>query len=224
MTEKIGVDKCIIYGEAYGGKQQKMSATYGPALKFIVFDVQVGESWLNMPNAEDVATYCGLEFVHYVKIPTELAAIDAEMMADSVQAVRNGMGTGHMREGVVLRPLIELTKNNGKRIIVKHKREEFAERKNTPKVIDAAKMAVLEDAKAIAEEWVVPMRLEHVLQDHPECTDMEHTPIIIKAMIADVYKESKGEIVESKDVSTAIGKKAAELWKKKIQARLREAT
>jgi hypothetical protein len=35
-----------IYGEAYGGKQQGMSNTYGKELKFIGFEVQVGEYWL----------------------------------------------------------------------------------------------------------------------------------------------------------------------------------
>ena len=55
LTEKVGTDPCVIYGEAYGGSQQKMSHTYGKELKFIVFDIMIGESWLNVPNAEDVA-------------------------------------------------------------------------------------------------------------------------------------------------------------------------
>ena len=93
----------VVYGEAYGGKQQGMSHTYGPNLKFCVFDVRVGDVWLAVPQAEDVAKRLGLEFVHYVRIPTDLARIDAERDADSVQAVRNGMGPGHKREGVVLR-------------------------------------------------------------------------------------------------------------------------
>jgi hypothetical protein len=213
----FGADKVIVYGEVYGGKCQKMSQTYGPHLKFVVFDIKVGESWLNVPNAADVAQKLGLEFVYFVKISTDLAAIDAERDADSVQAVRNGMGTGKMREGVVLRPLIELTKNNGGRVICKHKRDKFAERQHVPKVVDADKQAILTEAQAIADEWVVAMRLEHILQEHPEATGMEHTPIIIKAMIADVYKEAVGEIVESRDVAAAIGRKAAELWKKKVK-------
>jgi hypothetical protein len=38
-------------------------------------------------------------------------------------------------------------------------------------------------------------------------------------MITDVYKESKGEIVESKEVSAAIGRKAAALWKQHIKSK-----
>ena len=222
FVEKIGVESAVVYGEAYGGKQQGMSATYGPKLKFVVFDVRIGESWLSMPQAEDVAAHLGLEFVYYRKIPTDLAAIDAERDSDSVQAVRNGMGLGHMREGVVLRPLIEVTKNNGKRIVAKHKRDEFAERQHVPKVVDADRQKVLDDAQAVADEWCVPMRLEHVLQEHPECVSMEQTSVIIKAMVADVYKEAKGDIVEGKEVATAIGKKAAYLWKERLKNALRE--
>ena len=113
--------------------------------------------------------------------------------------------------------MIELTKNNGQRIICKHKGEKFAERQHVPKVVDAGKQAVLADAQAIADEWVVAMRLEHILQELPHATGMEHTGEVIKAMVTDVYKEAKGEIVESREVSAAIGRKAAELWKKKVK-------
>lgn len=221
-TELFGSDKVVVYGEVYGGKCQKMSVTYGKDLKFVAFDVKVDECWLNVPNAEDVVKKLGLEFVYYKKIATDLDLIDAERDADSVQAIRNGMGTGKIREGIVLRPLIELTKSNGSRIIAKHKREEFSERVHVPKVIDAAKQAVLTKAQEIAEEWVVPMRLTHVLQEIPHCTGIEHTQEVIKAMIADVYKEAKNEIVESKEASSAIGKKTAELWKKRIKNNFHE--
>jgi len=216
----VGDDPCMVFGEAYGGKMQGMSATYGKELKFVAFEVKIGENWLAVPQAEDVAKKLGIEFVHYVKITTDLAAIDAQKDADSVQAVRNGMGTGKMREGIVLRPLIEVRKNNGERVISKHKRDEFKERQHVPQVVDPARAAVLSEVQAIVDEWVIPMRLEHVLQGLPDATGMEHTADVIRAMIADVYKEAKGEIVESKDVQTAIGKKTAEMWKSKVRSRL----
>jgi hypothetical protein len=217
LMRNFGTDmKVKIHGEAYGGKQQGMSHTYGPNLKFIVFDVRVEESWLSVPKAEKVASDLGLEFVHYVEIQTDLAAIDAERDADSVQAIRNGMGPGKMREGIVLRPPIEVTMNNGERIITKHKRTEFSERVHVPKIDDPAKLVVMTKAAEIAEEWMVPMRLEHILQELPHATGMEHTGEVVKAAIADVYKESKGEIVESKEVSAAIGRVAAKLWKQYV--------
>ena len=51
--ELLGHDSVAIYGEAYGGKQQGMSKTYGPALRFAPFEVRIGYSWLNVPNAND---------------------------------------------------------------------------------------------------------------------------------------------------------------------------
>lgn len=220
LTANFGADmKVKIHGEAYGGKQQGMAHTYGPNLKFIVFDVCVNESWLAVPKAEKVASDLGLEFVHYVEISTDLAEIDAQRDADSVQAVRNGMGPGKMREGIVLRPLIEVTMNNGERIIAKHKRDEFRERQHVPKVDDPAKLAVMTKAQEIADEWAVPMRLAHILQDLPHATGMEHTGEIVKAMIADIRKEAKGEIAEGREIDAAIGRKAAQLWKQHIKTK-----
>jgi hypothetical protein len=210
-------DEATVYGEAYGGKIQRMSDTYGEILKFIAFDVMIHGCWLTVPKAESVATKLGLEFVHYVKIPAEIKTIDAERDADSVQAVRNGMGPGHMREGVVLRPLVEVTMNNGERIIAKHKGEKFKERRCVPKVGDQP--VVLTAAQAIANEWVLPERLEHVLQDLPHATGMEHTAEVIRAMVSDVYKEAKGEIVEGKEVAAAIGRRTVELWKSRIKTK-----
>jgi hypothetical protein len=201
-----------VYGEAYGGKLQGMSKTYGPNLKFVAFEVLINNKiWMTVPQAEKFAQYLGLEFVHYNRIETTEEAINAEMMADSVQAVRNGMGTGHMREGVVLRPIIEFSDFNGGIFRVKHKRPEFSEREHTPKFSDPDSLKVLEDARAISEEWCTPMRLTHVLDAFPEASlsDMNK---VIQAMVTDILVEGAGEIVDNKDVRKAIGKKTSKLF------------
>jgi len=219
----LGVAEAVVYGEAYGGKQQGQSHRYGKSLKFIAFDVKIGDSWLSVPQAEEIVKSLGLEFVSYNKIPTDLAAIDKERDAMSVQAVRNGITEPQIREGVVLRPLVELTKNNGKRIIAKHKRDEFGERATPQKVVDPEKLKVLQEANAIAEEWVTMERLKHVLDKMPPETGMEQTGNVIKAMIEDVYREGKGEIVESREAGAAIGKKTALMFKQFFKDRLKEA-
>lgn len=207
-----------VYGEAYGGKQAGMSGTYGKDLKFIGFDVQVGDYWLSVPNAEDVCIKLGLEFVDYVKVSTDLASLDAERDKDSVQAVRNGCGEGKMREGVVLRPLIELTTNNGERLMAKHRRDEFSETK-TPREVSSEQFKVLEDAKEIAEEWCTEKRLWHVLDKLPQATDLKSMKLVIDAMVEDVYREAEGEIIESKEVTKAIGSKTATMFKAEIEAK-----
>lgn len=205
----------VLFGEAYGGSQQGMSATYGKELKFIVFDVKMGDYWLDVPNADQVTKKLGLEFVYYKKIHTTMKAIDREREKPSIQAKRNGIKEDKMREGIVLRPLLELKKNNGKRIIVKHKNDAFMETK-TKRKVDPVKLKVLEEADEIANEWVVANRLSHVLDHLGNPTEMENVRDVIKEMVEDVYREAKGEIVESKEVERAISKKTAQMYKARI--------
>jgi len=219
LTEKMGDEDVTIYGEAYGGKMQSMSGTYGKELRFVVFDVKIHDLWSSVPQAHDFATGLGLEFVHYVKIAATIEAVNVERDADSVQAVRNGVGPGKKREGIVLRPLIELRKNNDERLIAKHKGDDFRETK-TVREIDPEKMKVLEEAGAVAEEWVTAMRLEHVLDKIPKPWDIKQTPQVIVAVIEDVVREGSGEFVDSPEVRKAIGKKAAEKFKQFFKNRL----
>lgn len=219
FTEEVGAETVTVYGEAYGGKQQGMSQTYGKELKFVVFDVKIGDCWLAVPKAEDVCIKLGLEFVAYSKVSTDIEALDAERDLFSTQAQRNGVEGEHIREGVVLRPLIEVIKNNGARIITKHKREEFRERKSIPN-IDPAMREKVEKAEAIAEEWCTPMRLVHVLDKFPDA-GMEQTGNIIKAMVEDVLREGDEEIVDSKPARKAIGQRTVVLFKKHLQDKLR---
>ena len=218
--KELDIEKMVIFGEAYGGKQQGMSHTYGKELKFIAFDVKIGESWLSVPDAESIVNDLGLEFVDYKKVSTDLGDLDYERDRPSVQAKRNGIEEDKMREGIVLRPLIELRKNNGARIICKHKGEKFQETKTKRKVVDPEKLKVLSEAKDIAEEWVTPMRLSHLLGkiENPDITMMGD---FIKSMIEDVQREAEGEIVWSKEVGKAIGKRTASLVKQHFNDKLR---
>jgi hypothetical protein len=210
-----------VYGEAYGGKCQGMKETYGSELKFCVFDVKVGDVWLAVPQADDVAQKLGLEFVHYDLIDATEDAVNAARDADSVQAIRNGMGPGHKREGVVLRPPIELTLSNGARLMAKHKRDDFRETR-TPRRLGQATLDVLQEAQAIADEWVTPMRMDHVIDQvraakKGEDLGVRDTGDIVRALLADVSREAKGEIVEGKDARKAISKKAAQMWQRRVK-------
>jgi hypothetical protein len=198
-----------------------MKDTYGPDLKFVAFDVQVGDSWLVVPHAEKVVQKLGLEFVHYEKISTSLEEIDRVRDEESIQAIRNGLGHGKMREGVVLRPLLELTKNNGERIIAKHKGEKFSETATSRPVDNPDKLKALAEGDAVAIEWATPMRLEHVL-DKIENKAMENMKNIIAAMLEDIRREGEGEIVWSEAAIKAIGKRTAGLVKAYHQMKMEE--
>lgn len=215
-----GVNEVIVFGEAYGAKIQGKTSTYGKELKFVCFDVKINNYWLNVPRAETFCHRLGLEFVDYEKIPTDIASIDAEREKPSTQAIRNGCGNDKKREGIVLRPLIELIKNNGKRIICKHKNPEERETKSK-RSMDPAKLKILSEAKEVAEEWVTFNRLNHVLSKI-EDPNMEKMKEIILAMCEDVKREGEGEIIWSKAVDKAIGKRTAILTKQFFQNKLHE--
>ena len=219
LTEKfksLGLDNITVYGEAYGGKQQKMSETYGKELKFAAFDVKIGDFWLDVPNAEQIVLDLGLEFVYYEKVSTDLDELNRMRDMDSQQAIRNGVGAGKREEGVVLRPLTELTKNNGSRVICKHKRDDFRETK-TPRKVSIEDLQVLSNANEVADEWVTLMRLAHVLDKVEGGAGMENMRNIIFAMVEDVKREGEAEITWSKAVEKSISKKTAEIFKLSLQ-------
>jgi hypothetical protein len=222
--ETLGYPNVTVYGEAYGGKEQGQAWRYGHTLKFVVFEVQVGDTWLSVPNAVDVAQKLGLEFVSYVQIPTDIDSIDGARDAVSVQATRNGMGSNIQREGIVLRPLVEVWLSNGERIIAKHKRDEERETATPRVVADPARLEALTKADEIATEWVTPTRLEHVLAKLPQPVNIEHTRQVITAMLEDVTREGAGEFADSREARGAISRKTADLFKAKLKAALWEVT
>ena len=84
-----------VHGEAYGSKQQKMKDTYGDILKFIVFDIKINnndsEFFLNVHQAEEIASRLKQEFVSYCIGPNTPEWIEEQTNLPSVQAERNGM-------------------------------------------------------------------------------------------------------------------------------------
>ena len=117
---------------------------------------------------------------------------------------------------MVLRPLVEMTNEYGERVMAKHKQESFSERATEQTVQDPNRLVVLTEATAIADEWVTEMRLSHVL-DKIKDADVRSTSIVIKAMCEDIYREAAGEVVESKEATTAISKKTALMFKERLK-------
>lgn len=210
----------VIYGEAYGGKQQGMSATYGKELKFIAFDVKVNGIWVNVLNAESISSQLEIEFVSYIQCSTDLAVLDAIRDKESVQSIRNGLGHNKISEGIVLRPLLEMTDSRGNRVMAKYKRDEFKETK-TPRVVNHEELKIINGAKAIAGEWVTEMRLKHVLDKLPQGIGAESTRLVIDAMVEDIYREAKGEIIESNEVKKCICNMTSTMFIKMIKSDLK---
>ena len=223
FTSKFPDTNVVVYGEAYGGKQQGMSATYGKDLKFIAFDVMINDVFLNVVNAYDVVYYMNLEFVHYTETLCEIDELVDERNKPSVQAIRNGIAEPKMREGIVLRPPVEMQTSNGKRVIAKFKNEEFAEHSKPRKVKDTT--VDYSEANAVADDWVNPMRLTHVIDQLVSSRDnkeysIEDTGKILQLMVDDIKAESVGEVDVTKDVERAIKTKTAKLFKSHLESSL----
>lgn len=209
-----------VHGECYGGKQQNMAATYGPDLKFIVFDIKVNcgtssERFLNANDTVVLAERLKLEFVLYrIGKPTP-EWLDEEANSHSLQAIRNGMGGGHPREGIVVKPLIESTFKNGHRAISKHKSNAFWEIK-TPRPLNV-KLTLYTNDNEIANDWVTEMRARHVIdkmlhnKEEKKLTKKD-TSLFVDAILQDIIDESEGEIVWTEDIKKAIRRTAGPLF------------
>lgn len=223
-----------IYGEGYGGRCQNMGDVYGP-LNFVAFEVckviqrpdpgrpdgsYLQEVWLDVPRAERFVTQLGLPFVPYERGPATLEWLDAQRNRPSEQAKRNGMGDDKIGEGIVVRAPIEVYDDNGGRFIAKYKREGFRETA-TARQLTEVEIQALKDAEEIAQEWVVEERLNHVLsalvaKGHSQFA-LRDTRLVMDAMIEDVSIEAVGKIEWSEAAGRAIGKRAAELFKMRLQ-------
>lgn len=112
-------DGACLYGEGYGAKIQS-GGSYRADQDIVLFDVRVGAWWLQRPAIEDVAAKLGLDVVPVIGRGT---------LHDAVQMAVTGFNStwGSFRaEGIVARPVVELTTRAGERVITKIKHRDFA--------------------------------------------------------------------------------------------------
>ena len=108
-----------LYGEGHGAKIQKAGGNYSPTPEFALFDVLVGDVWLERPNVEDIAN----------KLECKIVPIVGRGSLDmAIAEVRSGMKSqwgDFISEGLVMRPAVELRDRRGNRIITKVKHKDF---------------------------------------------------------------------------------------------------
>lgn len=113
-----GSNVCL-YGEGYGAKIQKHGDYYRPDQDFVLFDVMVGEWWLQRNDIEDVAAKLGIDIVPIIGSGTLL-----EMVEQARAGFESSWGN-FQAEGYVARPATELKTRSGHRIITKIKCRDF---------------------------------------------------------------------------------------------------
>jgi hypothetical protein len=116
---EIFPDGGCLYGEGYGPKIQKGGGNYRADADFVMFDVKVGEWWLQRGAIEDVAQKLALDIVPIIGRGTL-----GEMVEKTEPGFRSTWGD-FIAEGIVARPSVELRDRDGVRIITKIKHKDF---------------------------------------------------------------------------------------------------
>jgi hypothetical protein len=108
------------YGEGYGAKIQKGGGNYRSDQSFVLFDIKIGNWWLQRNDLEDIAQKLGLDIVPIIGVGTLME------MVEKAKAGFNSAWGDFWAEGIVARPQTELIARNGKRIITKIKQKDFS--------------------------------------------------------------------------------------------------
>jgi len=118
FEQAFGESQVCLYGEGYGHKIQKVGHLYGD-VDFILFDVRVGDWWLERRNIEDVAGKFDIDIVPIVEEGTLYE------LSDLVKHGFPSMYGDLLAEGIVAKPKVELFNRKGERIITKLKHRDF---------------------------------------------------------------------------------------------------
>ena len=108
----------VLYGEGYGAKIQN-GGNYRQDQSFILFDVMVGDWWLQRDAVEEIAVKLGVDIVPIIGKGT---------LHDAIKIVRDGLKStwgNFISEGIVMRPAVELKTRKGDRLIGKIKHRDF---------------------------------------------------------------------------------------------------
>jgi ATP-dependent RNA circularization protein (DNA/RNA ligase family) len=121
FIEKFGneqIDVCL-FGEGYGAKIQNGGNYISDGVDFVLFDVKIGDWWLQREDVEDIAKHFGIKSVPIIGEGT---------LKDAIEIVRKGFNSqwgNFVAEGIVARPKVELKTRRGYRIITKIKHRDF---------------------------------------------------------------------------------------------------
>lgn len=118
VADKAGGPVCL-YGEGCGPGIQKHGERYGPDPLFVLFDVRVGDWWLNWDDVKSIA--------RTLNIPVA-PVITHDSLHQMVYMVQDGVDSAFddfIAEGLVARPMVPLMARDGSRIICKLKTKDF---------------------------------------------------------------------------------------------------
>lgn len=107
------------YGEGYGAKIQSGGNYIRDGVDFVLFDVKVGDLWLERENVEIIAQNFDIKVTPIIGEGT---------LQDAVEMTRKGFKSqwgDFTAEGLIIRPKVNLRTRRGERIISKIKHKDF---------------------------------------------------------------------------------------------------
>ena len=121
FEQKFGEREVMFFGEGYGAGIQKGGGDYIDEKDFILFDVMVGDVFLERENVEEIAKAFNLKVVPLAPVKTILEAVEyvkTKPLSQVGKCIKE-------IEGVVGTPKYRITDFRGNRVIVKIKVEDF---------------------------------------------------------------------------------------------------
>jgi hypothetical protein len=116
----FGHDEFCLYGEGYGAGVQKGGGNYRDDPSFVLFDVKMGEWWLQREDVNKIAVGLGIAHVPIIGRGTL-----HDMCCRAMKGIKSTWGDFEA-EGIVARPAVDLQTRGGHRIITKIKCKDFA--------------------------------------------------------------------------------------------------
>jgi hypothetical protein len=110
-----------LYGEGYGPKIQS-GEKYGDTPRFVLFDVKIGDWWLESDSVRNFAATLDIPVVPMLGSGT---LHDAVWMVSHPEKYLKSEWGDFIPEGIVARPVVQLFDRKGERIITKIKVRDF---------------------------------------------------------------------------------------------------
>jgi len=116
-------DSVCLYGEGYGKKIQKGGNYLPDRTDFILFDVKIGEFWLDREANEDIADKLDIGVVPIMGV---------WKLEEAIEFVKTGFKSTiasnkeYIAEGLIMKPEVELFNRKGQRVISKIKYKDFS--------------------------------------------------------------------------------------------------
>lgn len=119
FEQKFNDMNVVLYGEGYGAKIQN-GGDYNPTQEFILFDVKIGNIYLNRESVNNIANYFNIGVVPVID---NLKTIDDAI--NFVKTKPKSYIANRKMEGVVGTPKLRVLDFKGERVIVKIKYKDY---------------------------------------------------------------------------------------------------